>query len=440
MNQIIPPRCFRSRHQFMRPTFRLSAALTLMLCIGWPLHAAPAAEFYTTLLNRGVVSFNAGRHQEAVQQLRIAAFGFVDSPDLYQTAQTYLTVAHQRLGDTERAREAARKIVAAQRVGPRFGAIELPVPLRNAFDTAAASLLNPVELTTLRGGATTNPVPSSTASAPPQTSAPRPQPPVQQTVPATAAAPAQNPVTRNPAVAEPAQQRPATTTTTRSTEITIPFPAQQPATGTARPQGDRTPSTTAGSSAPAATAPASTSSSSTSGAAVTPSRSSSESSSQPASPSRVPATSGSTAPALSRPATNPAATAPPRPAAPAALSATEVSSRLANAERSLGAARLSDARAIYRDLLSRPGVERSSLLRLAEGLYRSRDFANALEAFRRLGTLTRSEEPYRYYIAVALYETGDYARARQELATVLPFIEVTPDVARYRAKIDGSTQ
>jgi hypothetical protein len=55
-----------------------------------------------------------------------------------------------------------------------------------------------------------------------------------------------------------------------------------------------------------------------------------------------------------------------------------------------------------------------------------------------VGTLARGEEPYRYYLAVALYETGQYARAKQELADVLPFIEITPDVARYRTKIEGA--
>ena len=79
-----------------------------------------------------------------------------------------------------------------------------------------------------------------------------------------------------------------------------------------------------------------------------------------------------------------------------------------------------------------------ALIRVAEGLYRSRDFAAALNAFARVGTLRRGEEPYRYYIAVAAYETGDYARAKKELAAALPYIEITPDVARYRTRIEGA--
>ena len=78
------------------------------------------------------------------------------------------------------------------------------------------------------------------------------------------------------------------------------------------------------------------------------------------------------------------------------------------------------------------------LIRIGEGLYRSRDFAPALTAFRRLGTLRPGEEPYRYYIAVALFETGDFAGAKRELTTALPFIEITPDVQRYRVKIEAA--
>lgn len=131
-----------------------------------------------------------------------------------------------------------------------------------------------------------------------------------------------------------------------------------------------------------------------------------------------------------RPATNPPA---PRP-----LTATEISSRLAGAERALNAANLVEARRLYREVLAAPGVDHDSLIRLAEGLYRSRDFAGALSAFTRIGTLRRGEEPYRYYIAVAAYETGDYARAKRELAAALPYIEITPDVSRYRTRIEGA--
>ena len=101
-------------------------------------------------------------------------------------------------------------------------------------------------------------------------------------------------------------------------------------------------------------------------------------------------------------------------------------------------AQLAEARRIYRSLLDAPGVARDTLIRAAEGLYRARDFDGALLAFSKLGSLRRGEEPYHYYMAVAYYETGQYARAKAELSAAVPFIEITPDVARYRGKIEGA--
>jgi tetratricopeptide (TPR) repeat protein len=115
-----------------------------------------------------------------------------------------------------------------------------------------------------------------------------------------------------------------------------------------------------------------------------------------------------------------------------------VTTRLAAAERSLNAGNLNDARRAYRELLGAPGLDHEAVIRVAEGLYRARDFSAALSAFNRAGTLRRGEEPYRFYIAVAFYETGDFARAKKELAAARPFIEITPDVARYKTKIEGS--
>ncbi len=132
--------------------------------------------------------------------------------------------------------------------------------------------------------------------------------------------------------------------------------------------------------------------------------------------------------------TNNNPTTPTRPA-PAPI---DVPARLTAAEKALTGARLVDARNIYRELLDGATLQRADLLRVAEGFYRARDFAHALRAFDRLGGLRRGEEPYRYYIAVALYETGQYSKAKQELDAVLPFIEQTPDVARYRVKIENA--
>lgn len=128
----------------------------------------------------------------------------------------------------------------------------------------------------------------------------------------------------------------------------------------------------------------------------------------------------------------------PQPATPAVKAPVNVAARMTAAEQALTQSRLADARAIYRELLDANNLQRAEILRVAEGFYRARDFANALRAFEKLGPLRREEQPYRYYIAVALYETAQYTKAREELTAVLPFIEETPDVSRYRVKIENA--
>jgi Flp pilus assembly protein TadD len=100
------------------------------------------------------------------------------------------------------------------------------------------------------------------------------------------------------------------------------------------------------------------------------------------------------------------------------------------------------ARRVYLALLNQANVSRQTIAEAARGLYRLGAFADAVEAFRNLGTFNRGEEDLRYYNAVSLFEIGHYDDAKKELACALPYIEVTSDVARYRDKIQkmGSPQ
>jgi hypothetical protein len=100
------------------------------------------------------------------------------------------------------------------------------------------------------------------------------------------------------------------------------------------------------------------------------------------------------------------------------------------------------ARRVYLALLNQANVSRQTIAEAARGLYRLGAFADAVEAFRNLGTFNRGEEDLRYYNAVSLFEIGHYEDAKKELACALPYIQVTSDVARYRDKIQkmGSPQ
>lgn len=394
----------------------------LAVCLSAPANAATpgAADFYSGLLRRGVAAFDAGRDDDAVRQLRIAAFGFVDSLDLYQTAQTYLALAHSRAGEESAARAAAAKVVAAQRQTRRFTVLQIPTTIRSAFLALAQRLLPPSDVAALQlppqGGTAetaSRPAAAAPVTQPPPAAQPRPAEPL----PATPAEPSQT-----PAATVPAQPVP----------ITRPAPAPTPV-DTPKQTAPAAPATEAPTSQPAST-PTETPRTITTEIVFEPSKAAAATPAQ-----QTPA--ATTAPAKASPPPQVVEPPPPPPPpAPAAvrLSDSEAAQRLAAAERALNEARLPQARSIYRELLAQQSLSRPHLLRLAEGLYRSRDFRHALDAFRLLGTLQRGEEPYRYYIAVALYETGDYALAKEELRAALPFIEVTPDVARYQAKIQGA--
>ena len=460
--------------------------------------AATPADFYRSLLRRGAAEVEAGRASEALTPLRLAAFGLVESIPEYETALVYLVVAHDRLKQQERVREAAQRILAAERVERRFASLTLPVAVRSAFDAAVRKVLTTTEVAALtappaaatraaeapgRAPDTTTPAPESTsrqvAESPgrtppvttpapattqpsttrpaPQTTAPtttapsttrRPEDSTTRPAPTTTAPQTTAPTTTAPSTTrrpEDSTTRPAPTTTAPQTTVPQTTPPQTTAPTTTAPSTTRRPEESTTRPAPTTTAPQTTAPQTTPPQTTAPTttapsttRRPEDSTTRPAPTTTQPSTTrpapGTTTPSTTRPQPQNTRPATPPPARPAV----DVPSRLAAAERALIAANLVEARRIYRELLDLPNLDRDSAIRVAEGLYRSRDFAGTLAGFQRAGALRAGEEPYRYYIAVALYETGQHARARQELAAALPYIELTPDVQRYRAKIEAA--
>ena len=336
----------------MKNVLRSTLLLIALLLATAPAFAATTTDFYLTLLRRGTADVEAGRNADATTTLRLAAFGLLESIEHYQIAQAYLAVAFDRLGQTDQARDAAQRILAAERVEKKFRTIALPAPIRTAFDAVAKKVLSANDAATLRGG--------TSASAPPTT-----PPVVVDKVDVVTD-------TRKPATSNP----PPVTTTTQA-----PVDPPKPKPPAPKPQPVQQPQTTR----PQTTQPQTT-----------------------------------------------------QPARPQPQRTVDVSAQFAAAERALVAANITEARRIYRELLGMSGLDHAQFVRLAEGFYRSRDFANVLAAFDRAGALRPGEEPYRYYMAVAAFEIGQYDRARRELAAALPHIELTPDVQRYRVKIDGA--
>lgn len=131
--------------------------------------------------------------------------------------------------------------------------------------------------------------------------------------------------------------------------------------------------------------------------------------------------------------------AAPLPTRPAAVSGNSAAVRdalnnLRQAEALADEGELREADEIYARLAA--GEPREIVAAAAVGLYRTGAYRDAVQAFRRLGTLGRGEEDLHYYFAVSLYESGEYEAARHELMCALPYIELTDEVARYRIKIE----
>jgi hypothetical protein len=415
----------------MRNFIRIMTLVAIAATSSGAALAATPNEFYLSLLRRGISAFDGEKYADATQHLRIAAFGLVDMLDRYQVAHAYLALAYDRVGASDRARESARRVVAAERLQRHWGAAMLPDSVRSGFEALAARLLTPADVASLRASTASAPASQQASVPPPQTTPARTTTAV--TMPRSTSGP--NGTSTQPN-ASTTTQPPASGTTTspqatapRTTQTVAPPPAATTDANRTAPTPARTtpapattvPEKTAGAPAPVRTTPA-------------PSTTA---------PRQTTAHSGTTQAGTAAPErTTSAATTPqPQPAATTTnrpLSAGEVAQRLIAADRALTASNLSEARRLYREILAAPTVPRETLIRVAEGLYRARDFSGALTAFNSIGALRRGEEPYRYYIAVALYESGDYARAKKELAAVLPFIEITPDVARYRIRIEGS--
>jgi hypothetical protein len=87
-----------------------------------------------------------------------------------------------------------------------------------------------------------------------------------------------------------------------------------------------------------------------------------------------------------------------------------------------------------------PRDDRAQRLARAVALAQEGRFRDAHEAFQTVMPLTASENSERYSYAFVLYELGEYGAAKRELRLALPHIEITPEVERYRMKIEGAIE
>jgi hypothetical protein len=114
-------------------------------------------EFYEGLYARGMAHFRASEYQAAFSDLHLAAFGYVDQLDRFETAETYAAIAANRLGNEALTRSALVGIAKADGLQPHFRSIAIPEALRAELERAAALLLTSEERAVLRIAGQTQP-------------------------------------------------------------------------------------------------------------------------------------------------------------------------------------------------------------------------------------------------------------------------------------------
>jgi tetratricopeptide (TPR) repeat protein len=167
----------------------------------------------------------------------------------------------------------------------------------------------------------------------------------------------------------------------------------------------------------------------------------------PAAPSPSPAgTAGGRttppAPPAAAPSTTPTPTPTPAPAAPALSEADQ--KKMADARRLLAseASKIRELRQAFQLAKevadTHPGTREAQHL-AAEAAYRSSRWADASAYFRRGGEPGADQPELLFYMAVALYESGDRPGAANALRRSLSNLQRTPYVDGYAKKILGET-
>lgn len=363
----------------------------MFLCVAAGVLVAQAATVTPdALLQRGIASYRASHYAEAAKDLKEAADAMLSQEQMqtyvnsgkfpniekFETALVYLTLAEAKLGRNEQAKEAVLRLETAERIEKVFARLPLEADAAE-FPRIAARLVP--------GSKIGENAQLAAAAAGEKPAAPPPATPVEKP-----AAPVQT----------------AQTTTTAPAPAPAAAPAPAPTASQAAAERDR-----AIAEAVAAERARMQKEADERVAAARREAEAQIAASQRAAEAQIAATR----------------TQPAR---------TDYLVRLRQADAYADNGQTSRADDIYVTIANAPDAPRDIVAEAGVGLYRISAFRDAVSAFRKLAPFARGEEDLRYYNAVSLYETGEVATAKRELACALPFIEPNDEVARYRVKIE----
>lgn len=401
----------------MRRAITISVAL---LCVCILTAQAPNPDY---LLQRGREAYRSGRYTEALNDLRSAADAFLSPEQMktyvntggfeslpkFETAIVYLILTYAKLGRDTEAREQIRRLEAAEAIAPTYAKLALETDIAD-FEPVVRRIDPTTELpanTALAALGVTPPL-AQVAQAPPLVPPPAPAPAVE---------PEQRVAVARAAAETEAQQRIAAEIAAFEKQVQERIAADRAAIMKAADEKIAAERAAAEQRVAEARAAAEKEAQ----ARLASERAALEKQTQ----ERI---------AAERAAAQKAAEA--RVAAAEAESRRMTQTALRKAETLTSAGQLDEANAAYLRLLNSPDASRETIAAAATGLYRTGAYNEAVGAFRRLGTFARGEEDLRFYKAVSLYETGRYEEAKRELACALPYIQLTDEVLRYRAKIE----
>ncbi len=114
-----------------------NAFLVAILCSTALLAALPARaqDFYDEQLRAGRDSFQAGRTLEAADELRIAAFGLLDRPQLLSEALVRLAIAQNSLGNSAALAHTLERFLDVESRFQMYAKLTLDPSTRSAFET-----------------------------------------------------------------------------------------------------------------------------------------------------------------------------------------------------------------------------------------------------------------------------------------------------------------
>jgi len=156
---------------------RLALLAVLPAAILWA--AAPADDFYLLRLQAGKAEAAAGRHYDAIDDFRIASFGFLDQPALLAEGLVRLALAQSAAGQADATDATLRRYVEVERAYGGWAGADLEPGARAAFTALVGKRLG---AETAKLFAVTPPAPTPTpTSAPAPASTPSPTAPVATT-------------------------------------------------------------------------------------------------------------------------------------------------------------------------------------------------------------------------------------------------------------------